>query len=74
MAGVDAGLTWLVVLAIGNTVASVFYYLRWLAPMFTQTSGRAEPVPDAPGAAVAYTAALLSVLLGIGAGAVLTAV
>lgn len=87
MAGVDAGLTWLVVLAIGNTVASVFYYLRWIAPMFTTPSGHAEPVPEAagaatasttvldrPAAAVAYTAALLSVLLGIGAGAVLTAV
>lgn len=85
MAGVDAGLTWLVVLAIVNTVASVFYYLRWIAPMFTAPSGRAEPVPDAPGAAtaqvldrpataVAYTAALLSVLLGVGAGAVLTVV
>ncbi|MGH3949686.1 MAG: NADH-quinone oxidoreductase subunit N, partial [Pseudonocardiaceae bacterium] len=31
-AAFDAGLGWLVVLAAVNTVASVFYYLRWIAP------------------------------------------
>ncbi|THJ66447.1 NADH-quinone oxidoreductase subunit N [Arthrobacter echini] len=33
-AGWDGGLAWLVVVAALNTVASLFYYLRWLAPMF----------------------------------------
>lgn len=28
------GLAWLTVIAAVNTVASLFYYLRWLAPMF----------------------------------------
>ncbi|MBN9151132.1 MAG: NADH-quinone oxidoreductase subunit N [Cryobacterium sp.] len=30
----DGGLVWLVVIAVINSVASVFYYLRWFAPMF----------------------------------------
>ena len=30
----DGGLAWLVVIAALNTVASLFYYLRWLAPAF----------------------------------------
>ncbi|WP_347059867.1 proton-conducting transporter membrane subunit [Blastococcus sp. HT6-30] len=39
----DGALPWLVVLAAVNTVASLFYYLRWIAPAF---SGLAlAPVP-----------------------------
>ena len=37
----DGGLAWLVVVAAINTVASLFYYLRWVAPAFTG-------VPEAP--------------------------
>ncbi|MBO8195534.1 NADH-quinone oxidoreductase subunit N, partial [Streptomyces oryzae] len=33
-AAVDGGYTWLAALAVANTVASLFYYLRWLAPLF----------------------------------------
>ena len=33
----DGGYAWLVVLAAANTVASLYYYLRWLAPAFTTT-------------------------------------
>ena len=33
-AGWDGGFAWLVVIAALNTVASLFYYLRWLAPVF----------------------------------------
>lgn len=33
-AALDGGLAWLVVIAAVNTVASLFYYLRWLAPVF----------------------------------------
>jgi NADH-quinone oxidoreductase subunit N len=32
-AAVDGGYGWLAVLAVLNTVASVFYYLRWIAPL-----------------------------------------
>ncbi len=38
----DAGAGWLAVVAVLNTVASLFYYLRWLAPAF-------RAVADAPG-------------------------
>jgi NADH-quinone oxidoreductase subunit N len=33
-APIDGGYGWLAVLAVVNTVASLFYYLRWLAPAF----------------------------------------
>ena len=38
---VDGGYTWLAVVAIVNTVVSLFYYLRWIAPAFLA----AEPTP-----------------------------
>lgn len=37
-AAVDGGAAWLAVLAVANTVASVFYYLRWVAPAFRRPS------------------------------------
>ena len=51
-AAVDADLAWLAALAVANTVASVVYYLRWLAPTFAapppdpRGQGRAESPPD----------------------------
>lgn len=78
----DGGLGWLVVLAAINTVASLFYYLRWFAPAVrsvfargadaASTTGRTEAsatrtVVTGP-AVVAYTAAAASLLLGPGAG------
>lgn len=41
-AGWDGGLAWLVVLAALNTVASLFYYLRWIAPAFARSPGSGE--------------------------------
>ena len=76
-AAVDGGLAWLVVLAVLNTVASLFYYLRWLAPAF------GDPGPDddhhdgpltrtRPWARwTALGTAAVSLLLGVGGGAVL---
>ncbi|NEK93373.1 NADH-quinone oxidoreductase subunit N [Modestobacter muralis] len=78
----DGGLVWLVVVAAVNTVASLFYYLRWIAaavqtePVAVQPE---HPHPDggtllrvqvltAP-AAVVYIAAVTSLLLGVGSGA-----
>jgi NADH-quinone oxidoreductase subunit N len=72
-AAVDGGFGWLAVLAIVNTVASVFYYLRWVAPTFR----RADPQPavlQQAGtwtAAAAYACAGLAVLLGVLGGIVL---
>jgi NADH-quinone oxidoreductase subunit N len=72
-AAVDGGFAWLAVLAIVNTVASVFYYLRWLGPAFR----RADPEPAVVtpagrwSAVTAYTCAGLAVLLGVLGGIVL---
>jgi NADH-quinone oxidoreductase subunit N len=61
------------VLVFVNTVVSLFYYLRWIAPVY----GRGEPpertmpgafVPERWSAVVAVTTAGLSLVLGIGAG------
>ena len=38
-AAIDDGYGWLAVLAVANTVASLFYYLRWLAPAFLPQPG-----------------------------------
>ncbi|MET8570211.1 NADH-quinone oxidoreductase subunit N [Streptomyces sp. NPDC004783] len=73
-AAVDGGRTWLAALAIANTVASLFYYLRWLVPLFAATAPaplRAQTVQGRWTAATAYTAGALSLVLGLAAGAVL---
>ena len=46
-AAFDGGLAPLVVLAAVNTVASLFYYLRWLAPVFgTEAESAAQVRPS----------------------------
>jgi NADH-quinone oxidoreductase subunit N len=71
-AAVDGGLGWLAALAVVNTVASVFYYLRWLAPTFRRHPGDPDGDPAEPwAAATAYAAAALSLLLGVLSGPVL---
>jgi NADH-quinone oxidoreductase subunit N len=74
-AGWDGGAAWLVVVAAVNTVASLFYYLRWLAPVFRSLEparrGAVDafaPRPWAQGAAVASGVAVLA--LGLASGAV----
>jgi len=80
----DGGLVWLVVVAVINTVASLFYYLRWLAPMFSRTPAHPHSPPDpapvahsatvrrrwAAGSALVGAASVL--ILGIVAGAILS--
>ena len=75
-AALEGGFGWLVAVAALNTVASLFYYLRWLAPAFARTGGsQAGPLPARPIAmACAVTAAVASVLLGLASGAVLALV
>lgn len=69
----DGGLAWLVVVAAVNSVASLFYYLRWLAPMFAK-AGAAIPAPRQAGAArAAVFGGLATLLIGIAAGPVLAA-
>lgn len=76
----DGGLMWLVVLAAANTVASLFYYLRWLAPAFRAVSEPPAPAPRggpagpaglaAAPAAVLHCSAAGAVVLGVAAGVV----
>jgi NADH-quinone oxidoreductase subunit N len=72
-AATDAGLTWLMVVAAINTVASVFYYLRWIVPMFAAAPGRTEALAPAGRWArgCAYVAAAGAILLGLASGPVL---
>lgn len=74
-AAIDSGYSWLAVLAAINTVASLFYYLRWLAPVFAR-----PPAPLVPAAVdvlapagrwyaiAAYTTGAASLALGPLAG------
>ena len=76
-AGWQGGYAWLVLVAVLNSVASLFYYLRWIGPVFT--ADRTGPNPDTPpGPAIRATAPVLGavavIVLGITAGLVLRAV
>ncbi len=75
------GLAWLSVVAAVNTVASLFYYLRWLAPVFSVGVGSPDSAGDpgvdpAPlqaaagtwGRVAALSGAAASVVLGLAAG------
>ncbi|MBI0293215.1 NADH-quinone oxidoreductase subunit N [Streptomyces sp. PRKS01-29] len=71
-AAFDGGYAWLAVLAAINTVASLFYYLRWIAPAL---SARREERPQdvtRTASVTAYGAAACSVALGLAGGPVLT--
>lgn len=67
LATIDAGYTWLAVVAIVNTVVSLFYYLRVLAPVYFDASDRpvAELGRFAGGAMWLAGAAIVG--LGLGA-------
>ena len=75
----QGGYGWLVVVAAVNTVVSLFYYLRWLAPVFRSEGGavsetspsESESESEPWSRAAALCAAVLSVALGLGAGVVL---
>lgn len=76
-AAIDGGYGWLAGLAAANTVASLFYYLRWITPVFLQPSQDAEAGAQALAPAgrwaafTAYTTGTASVALGLAASAVL---
>jgi NADH-quinone oxidoreductase subunit N len=64
-AGVGAGYTWLVVLAVLMSVVSVFYYVRVLVPVWSP-SGRLERVPASISSrATVILSAVASLALGI---------
>ncbi|MFI6496773.1 NADH-quinone oxidoreductase subunit N [Nonomuraea typhae] len=62
----QGGFAWLAVVAAVNTVASVFYYLRWIRPLYGG-EGRLRPGRGW----VAIVCAGLSVVLGIASGVIL---
>ncbi|SDO37178.1 NADH-quinone oxidoreductase subunit N [Geodermatophilus sp. DSM 45219] len=81
----DGAMIWLVVLAAVNTVASLFYYLRWITAGAVGVSAAppaaGDGAPAGPGptvgvvqrtallpTAVLHSAAVASLVLGIGAG------
>lgn len=73
-AAVDGGFAWLAVLAVVNTVASVFYYLRWIAPSVRTAREAPSPARQPAGAwaaGTAYACAGAAVLLGVLGGVVL---
>jgi NADH-quinone oxidoreductase subunit N len=74
-AAIDGGYGWLAGLAVVNTVASLFYYLRWLVPAFLREPREAGTEAREPagrwGALVAYTAGTASLAMGIAGAAIL---
>ena len=67
----DGSTAWLAVVLLVNTVASLFYYLRWIAPVVSTGRGPSdEPAPSAGrwASATVTATALLSLLIGLGAG------
>ncbi|GGQ97031.1 hypothetical protein GCM10010280_50890 [Streptomyces pilosus] len=71
-AAFDGGYAWLAVVAAVNTVASLFYYLRWIGPAFlARGPAGAFRAPSRPAAVIAYGAATGSVALGLLGGTVL---
>lgn len=67
----DGGYAWLAVVAILNSLISLFYYLRWILPVVSRGSPGVPvpvPVPGRWASGVAIVAAAASIGLGVAAG------
>jgi NADH-quinone oxidoreductase subunit N len=70
----SGGAAWLAVVVLVNTLASLFYYLRWIAPTYRSDAPTTASRSDSTGAprpwaaAAAVVAGTASVALGLGAG------
>jgi NADH-quinone oxidoreductase subunit N len=75
-AAIDAGQAWLAVVAVVNTVISLFYYLRVIAPTVLEPApdgpAPASPARSAPLAGALAVAALATVAVGVVAEPLLT--
>lgn len=71
-AAIDAGYTWLTVVAVINSVLSLYYYLRVIAPMFFGRGSDAVAL-DPYAAFAAVVCAVVSIGFGIGAFVLLDA-
>ena len=72
-AGWDGGLEWLVLLAVLNSVASLYYYLRWIVPTIKRPTAPSESSADIPrpwAAATAVIGGTAVLVIGISAGLV----
>jgi NADH-quinone oxidoreductase subunit N len=74
-AAVEGGYAWLAVVAVLNTVASLFYYLRWLVPAVLSElpEGRADVLrcEGAWARGAAYAGGTAALLVGLAAGLLL---
>lgn len=68
----DGGMAWLVIVAAVNTVASLFYYLRWVAPAVRSGDATQEPSVHPAAYATAITASILTLAAGLAAGPLLS--
>lgn len=64
-AAIDAGYTWLSVVAVANTIVSIFYYARVLAPMYFGDLAEPIPVLGRWAATATYACAVTVVAAGI---------
>lgn len=71
----DGGLAWLAVALLLNTLLSLYYYLRWIIPMYrsptVETGESHKATPNTWAGAVALVAAAAAVLIGLIAGLLL---
>ena len=72
-ATIDAGYAWLAVLAVVNSVASLFYYARVIGPGYFQPAAAPVPVLGSAAAAATGVAAAATVLVGLAAEPLLAA-
>ncbi|MGW3107551.1 NADH-quinone oxidoreductase subunit N [Streptomyces sp. NPDC001100] len=70
-AAFDGGYAWLAVLAAANTVASLFYYLRWIVPAVSRGGSSSSADGDRAARVMAYAATGISLGLGLAGGPVL---
>lgn len=72
-ATIDAGYVWLAVLAVVNTVVSLFYYLRVLGPAYFVEAGGPVPVLGRWARTSTLVAGAGVIVLGVAAGPILDA-
>jgi NADH-quinone oxidoreductase subunit N len=66
-ATIDAGYSWLALLAVVNSAASVFYYVRVIAPGYTEPAAGAVPVLGRSTAVAVAVATTAVVAIGVAA-------
>lgn len=64
----DGGQAWLAVAVFANSLLSLFYYLRWIVPLFQKADGAEDFAPKAWSTGTAVILGGLSLGLGIAAG------